>query len=138
MVRWKNGPRIQSDGSITAETVIDADDPWFDGHFPGAPVLPAVAQLAMVRELIRSAVDPDAEVAGIRRVKFKEMIQPGQELSLSAARKKGSDSVFAFKLICAGRLACSGTVMLRRGDSDTKEGLRRKPKPADPDRTGGL
>jgi len=138
MVRWKNGPRFKSDGSITAETVIDAADPWFDGHFPGAPVLPAVAQLSMVRELIRSAVDPDAEVAKFRRVKFKEMIQPGQELSLSAARKKGSDCVFAFKLICAGRLACSGTVILRCGGSGPKQGLRRQPKPADPGRTGGI
>ncbi|MCF8050796.1 MAG: hypothetical protein K9L59_06130 [Desulfobacterales bacterium] len=138
MVRWKNGPRFKPDGSITAETVIDAADPWFDGHFPGKPVLPAVAQLAMVRELLRSAVDPDAEAAGFRRVKFKEMIQPGQELSLSVARKRGSDCVFAFKLICAGRMACSGTVILRRGGSGPKEGLQRQPEPAGPGRTGGI
>ncbi len=117
MVRWKKAPRRRSDGTIRAEAVVDASDPWFDGHFPERPVLPAVAQLAMVRELIRSVVAPDAEIAGVRRVKFKEMIEPGQELSLSAARKKGSDNAFTFKLLCDGRMACSGTVILRPGCS---------------------
>jgi len=138
MVRWTKRPRVESDGSITAETVIDAADPWFDGHFPEKPVLPAVAQLAMVRELIRSTVDPNAEIAGFRRVKFKEMIQPGQELSFSAARKRGSACVFTFKLICAGRLACSGTVILRCGGSDTKQALVRQSTPAGPGKTGGI
>ena len=121
MVRWTKKPIREADGSITAEVVIDTADPWFDGHFPGKPVLPAVAQLALVRELIRSTVVQDAEVAGFRRVKFKEMIQPGEPLSISVAGKKGPDDVFAFKVVCAGRLACSGSMILRRGAPGPKE-----------------
>ncbi len=110
---WQKEPTREADGSITAETVIEADDPWFEGHFPGEPLLPAVAQLSLAWEAVRLLESPDAELAGFRRVKFKEMIRPGHRLTVTA--RPTSVGKYAFRMYCAGRLACTGSLVLRGG-----------------------
>jgi len=113
--RWTSGPRVENDGTIRAETVIEAGEHWFDGHFPGQPLLPALAQLALAWEAIRPLAAAGARLAGFRRVKFKEMIRPGEPLSITAKGAGASGDVFSFKLYCAGRLACSGSLVLQGG-----------------------
>ena len=119
MVCWIQEPHRKADGSITAEAVFAEDDPWFDGHFPGEPVLPAVAQLAMAWEAVETLIGASAPVtlAGFRRVKFKEMIRPGQRLRLTAAARGEGGKIYSFKLLCDGRLACTGSLVLRSSET---------------------
>lgn len=69
------------DGAELSFTVsVSADCPFFDGHFPGRPVLPAIGQLAIVARLAREPLGPDAVLAGIERLRFRQAIGPGDEL----------------------------------------------------------
>ena len=42
-------------GEITAKATVPGDSPWFAGHFPDAPVLPAVAQLNLLVQMLAQA-----------------------------------------------------------------------------------
>ena len=44
-----NGPLQQPDGTASLEFKFTATDPFFAGHFPKQPLLPAVFQLEMAR-----------------------------------------------------------------------------------------
>ena len=56
--------------------------PDFEGHFPGFPILPAVSQVGLVIDKIESDLRHKIEFCGIRKAKFKAMIQPGQNVTL--------------------------------------------------------
>jgi 3-hydroxymyristoyl/3-hydroxydecanoyl-(acyl carrier protein) dehydratase len=68
---------------------IPADSPWFDGHFPGDPVLAGAVQirwaLAAAAELIGAPVEPTE----FQQLKFKNVIRPGDRVTLDVARVGG-------------------------------------------------
>ncbi|HEY6000632.1 MAG TPA: hypothetical protein VI078_15200 [bacterium] len=92
---------------------VPADSPWFDGHFPGQPVLPGIAQLAMVADLIQSALGLPARVAEVSRVRFKQMILPGEQLQVSAEPRPGRDGAYAFRITRGETPVCSGTMVVK-------------------------
>jgi len=96
---------------ISAEASVTPESLWFDGHFPGKPILPGIAQLALVsdalREFARSRGD-DIAVVGISRVRFRQFIRPDDSVQVSASPEKEDPSLFKFKVRVNGQLACSG------------------------------
>jgi 3-hydroxymyristoyl/3-hydroxydecanoyl-(acyl carrier protein) dehydratase len=73
------------------------DPLWFDGHFPGFPLLPGVLQLDWVAHFARLYFRFDAAAANVSGLKFQNMIRPGDAplLELASARK-GREVSFAF------------------------------------------
>ena len=68
---------------VDIDVLVNPDLVWFDGHFPGRPILPGVVQidwaLAMARTYLGLAV-----TSGRRfQVKFKAIICPRDQLVLS-------------------------------------------------------
>lgn len=64
---------------------IDADLPAFDGHFPGAPVLPGAHLLALVlRVIAQHAVLAQrvGDTPTVQQVKFLAAVGPGQMLHI--------------------------------------------------------
>jgi 3-hydroxymyristoyl/3-hydroxydecanoyl-(acyl carrier protein) dehydratase len=55
--------------------VHDRSEAWFDGHFPGVPVLPAVAQLD---DLDRALRGDGLALTGVERARFRRAILPGE------------------------------------------------------------
>jgi 3-hydroxyacyl-[acyl-carrier-protein] dehydratase len=100
-------------GELRAGVRVPADSLWFSGHFPDAPVLPALAQLAMVRDLIRAAGDTAKQVVGFSRVKFRKMIRPGDRLEIIAAAKTAHAGAYGFRIESGREPVCSGTVTYR-------------------------
>ncbi len=100
----------QSNTELTAQVSTDSSSPWFAGHFPGTPILPGVAQLGMVADLISRFSKDDLYISGLSRVKFKKLIKPGELLSIHVfpGRKENSRS---FR-IEAGEEVCTGIIML--------------------------
>lgn len=104
-----------TNGEIMARVRVPANSPWFDGHFPEAPVLPGVAQLGMVHDLLCRTVDRPLPVAQVSRVRFKQMICPDQTLILTV--KTGDESgSHSFRISGDEGLICSGLIRLHAGE----------------------
>lgn len=101
----------ETDGEINAHIRVPADSPWFDGHFPQAPVLPGIAQLGMVHDLLCRTFNQRLPVSQVSRVRFKQMIRPDQDLLLTV--KTGDvNSSHSFRITGDQGLICSGLIRL--------------------------
>ena len=108
-------PRPFSPEPIRWEGRIPKDAVWFDGHFPQEPILPGVAQLCLVEEMLRRCTGRDASrVSRLRRVRFKLAIRPGDTLSIEALPIDEGRQAYSFKLFNRGELCCSGIMELER------------------------
>lgn len=82
---------------------VAADGPWFDGHFPGWPILPGAVQLGWAVALARECFGFAGPPTDIRRLKFRHPIAPGDRLMLELTR--GGDRVgFVLR---KGKVTCS-------------------------------
>ena len=97
---------------IVAAVHVPPDSPWFRGHFPGEPILPGVAQIGMVIDAIRQAQNQDLKVSGVRRVRFKQIIRPDDQLKIIAAPLKQNAGAYSFRILVEDEVACSGVMMV--------------------------
>ncbi|HEX4822733.1 MAG TPA: hypothetical protein VFV19_00310 [Candidatus Polarisedimenticolaceae bacterium] len=90
---------------MKAALEVPAAGPIFDGHFPGRPILPGVAALAMVA----SALGNGRPLTGVSSVRFRDLVAPGTTLDVDAAdRDDGSirfDARDGGRVLLNGRLA---------------------------------
>ena len=96
---WYSFIDLQLSGGqeVSAKIKIDADSPWFDGHFPGDPTLPGIGQLGMVADAVGRLLGDEYCVSGLSRVKFRRRIQPAEILNIHAVAGK-SENVYSFRL----------------------------------------
>ncbi|MDR2735164.1 MAG: hypothetical protein LBC99_11145 [Spirochaetota bacterium] len=62
--------------------VLPENFPAFSGHFPGQPVLPAVAQIMMAAHVIASGDGGKRALLEIKKAKFAAVIQPGDTIDV--------------------------------------------------------
>lgn len=98
---------------IRAETSVPGDSLWFSGHFPQEPLLPGIAQLAMVRDLIRRFYPGDMVLAGVKRVRFKQVILPDTRIEIQAKPDQDKQAEFQFRLKVEDKVACTGKLVFR-------------------------
>lgn len=76
---------------VRAYKNVSANEPFFNGHFPGLPVMPgvlqieALAQTAAMLTLGMEGFDPAKQVAYLMSmdgVKFRRLVEPGDRLDL--------------------------------------------------------
>ncbi|RKI61427.1 4-coumarate--CoA ligase [Corallococcus sp. AB049A] len=93
---------------------VPANSPYFDGHFPGSPILPGVVQLDWALMLGREhfALPPDFQ--RIETLKFQQVIPPGAQLTLELTWAKESGRL-GFKLTSAAGSHASGRIVLGGG-----------------------
>ena len=78
---------LGEDGAAYGRYRARGDEWFFDGHFPGNPVMPGVVQCEIVAQtscmLFQEALkDKIALYAGIDKVRFRRMVRPGDTLEL--------------------------------------------------------
>ena len=95
------------DGGLYAEVVVDPDGPWFDDHFPDAPVLPAIAHLELVCRAHRDG-GGSGRIATLDRVRLSAPVRPGDRLALTLAPLAGG--VWEFDLRAGDRAVSDGRV----------------------------
>ena len=106
-VEQKSKARI-IDGTIVAQVRVPAGSIWFDGHFPGSPVLPGVAQLAFVAAVLEDALEARVRVTDVSRVRFKLAVLPDQVLEVRITPKESDPRAYQFRLLMGQELACTG------------------------------
>ncbi|HTU65263.1 MAG TPA: hypothetical protein VMF52_04900 [Steroidobacteraceae bacterium] len=76
---------------------LSADSVVFDGHFPGTPMLPAVAQVDWAIRLAREHLSLPPRVSGLRSLKFLRVIQAPARLALDLSPTRDGRGVeFAY------------------------------------------
>jgi 3-hydroxyacyl-[acyl-carrier-protein] dehydratase len=91
---------------MTAPIDIEVDDAWFEGHFPGRPILPGVSQLALVFEALAKAQGRPLPVSGIAFARMRQPVVPGNRLQLTASMRP--DGTIRFALTRAGEAVTNG------------------------------
>ena len=62
---------------------------YFDGHFPDLPILAGVVQIQWARKQAEELLGIDKPFAGMEAIKFQQVIQPGNQVSLHLHYKNG-------------------------------------------------
>lgn len=96
---------------------VSANEPYFPGHFPGAPIMPGVLQVEALAQVGAVALlgMPEnrgklAYFVGIDGVRFRTPVRPGDQLRLEVRLER------------VRRGIGSGTAVARVGDAVTTEG----------------
>lgn len=95
---------------ISATVTVPDDSPWFSGHFPGNPILPAIAQISIVFDMICQAIKEPITLKTFSRVKFRRIILPDEEMDITASQIAGTPENFSFKIIVKKEVACKGMI----------------------------
>ncbi|SBW03621.1 (3R)-hydroxymyristol acyl carrier protein dehydratase [uncultured delta proteobacterium] len=116
---------------IHAYKNVSMNEPFFQGHFPGLPVMPGVLimeALAQAGALLVLADWPKEEIAdsvflfsGMENVKFRQPVVPGDRLDLECVltRQKLQLWKMSGKALVDGKIAAQGELtaaVMRRGD----------------------
>ncbi|HXO28800.1 MAG TPA: hypothetical protein VOA80_15730, partial [Thermoanaerobaculia bacterium] len=114
--------------SVVAELLVPAGGPIFAGHFPGRPLLPGIAHLALLCQVLeelaaRGTLGGDAPgntaIAEVRRFRLRREIVPGDRIELRVEgwdETRAASGSFRFDLRRQpaagqpGRIASEGTV----------------------------
>lgn len=107
--------RDTSGDAALAEARAGSGSPWFSGHFPNEPILPGIAILSMVTDVIKhheSEKGKKIRIAAIKRVRFRLPVRPDDMLTISTyLSPQGDDTSWHFKVTISGKTACTGIVV---------------------------
>jgi len=80
-----------SDGRLRATLAIPAGAPYFADHFPRRPVFPATLLMDALGTLAASMAGDGARVVGMRDVKVRQFMPPGETLAITVDLDKSGD-----------------------------------------------
>jgi len=85
----------KNENSVSVEFSIPDTSPYFDGHFPGFPILPAVAQAELIIRYAARYFGTTISPLEIKRLKFTNFIRPDMPLLLKLTKK---EKTFSFNI----------------------------------------
>ena len=97
--------------TLTLQLRLDHELVWFAGHFPGAPLLPGVAQLHLAIGYACEQWAIEERFSGLEMLKFQRPLQPGVEVTLQLSWQAESRKL-QFCYLKDGEAASSGRVKL--------------------------
>ena len=106
-------------GYIRGEKAVTATEWYFQGHFPGMPVMPGVLQVEALAQTMAVYVarqegfgDRIGLFAAIDEVRFKRIVQPGDRLTLEITMEKLGRRFGKGRAVASvdGEVACEGVL----------------------------
>ena len=90
---------------VVAEKFVSANEPFFQGHFPGKPIMPGVLIVEALAQAGGIALryhdfalrEQGLVLAGINKARFRKPVLPGSILSLHVRLKRRRGKVFVFQ-----------------------------------------
>jgi 3-hydroxyacyl-[acyl-carrier-protein] dehydratase len=112
--------------SLVAIKNVTANEAYFQGHFPGHPVMPGVLILESLAQaggvLACQSVTADERITilylvGIEQSRFKQIVRPGDQLRLCVelTKHKRSVWVFATRAEVDGKVVAEAEIMMAEG-----------------------
>jgi 3-hydroxyacyl-[acyl-carrier-protein] dehydratase len=111
---------------VVARKQVRGDEWFFPGHFPGRPIMPGVIMVEALAQCGAVAVlsEPENEgklvlFAGIDDVRFKRIVEPGDELTLTCEVEVVRGPIGRGKAVArvGNELAVRGTLTFATGDA---------------------
>ncbi len=95
---------------VVLELRVRSDLVYFDGHFPGQPILPGVAQLAWAESYGKLFFAIDKPFFLLEVIKFKKIIQPEAQLTMTLEWKSDTGKLY-FEVDSAAASHSSGRMV---------------------------
>jgi beta-hydroxyacyl-ACP dehydratase FabZ len=121
-----NGPKYpnRAGGKIKAIKNVTIGEPFFQGHFPHRPVLPAVIMLEIIAQVgallgYRPEEKPqDVAFVGVNESRFRKPVVPGDQLviDVECLKDRGSILLFQGKIYVEGDLVCEAELIAKMFD----------------------
>jgi 3-hydroxyacyl-[acyl-carrier-protein] dehydratase len=109
---------------IVALKNVSANEPYFQGHFPGLPIMPGVMILEAMAQaagvLVFSAARPEGHTersvyyyVGIDNARFKKPVVPGDQLELEVSFERSLKGIGKFGCVArvAGAVVAEATIL---------------------------
>ncbi len=103
---------------------VAANEPCFQGHFPGMPIFPGVLQLEAMAQtagiLLNKVMKSEGKVSyylGVDNAKFRRMVMPGDQvrMEIKLLRLRLGMAKVAGRALVDGELACEAEMMFGGG-----------------------
>jgi len=106
-------------GTANGTKAVSIGEPFFQGHFPGTPIMPGVLQVAAMVQaasLLASEGGPvKVRLVSLERTKFRKPVSPGDVVQIEVKATGAEDSGalgFEGKTLLDGATACSARFSL--------------------------
>ena len=104
-------------GRLETTVRLEPSSTWFSGHFDECAVVPGVAILAFVAEMVRRQGHGQGrtlEVSGFFKVRFRRVVFPEESLHISvASMPPGPEAELQFHVTCDGDSVAQGTLKVK-------------------------
>jgi len=102
---------------VLGEKYVTANEPFFRGHFPSAPVMPGVLLMESMFQLLwlNWGGEHGFHLCGVKRLKLRRSVVPGDVLELEAQALEVGEQPWRFKCYgrVEGKVAVEGELIVR-------------------------
>lgn len=97
-------PGNRTGATVKAVKNVTFNEPFFQGHFPGLPIMPGVLQIEAMAQCaclaLHQSGDPKQNffIASIQEAKFRKLVVPGDTLILNCEILKDRGSMIVVKV----------------------------------------
>lgn len=114
--------------TATGIKCVSVNEPYFQGHMPGLPIMPGVLLIESAAQLCSLVIESDGMDDGkvyvllkVQDFKFLKPVIPGDRLELHAALVRGGAGVFRFstEIFCEGELRAKGELLFTAVPQDS-------------------
>lgn len=122
--------QLEINQSIVGIKNVTANEPFFSGHFPQRPIMPGVLMieaLAQVAGILIKRTHTHLSgftelfyLAGVNEVRFKRLVEPGDQLKLEVDLVKSRLNLWKFQGLASveNEVACSAEFMIVKAPAE--------------------